>query len=163
MIALALRYWWAIAIAALLLALGAEHLRANNHKTAFAQFRLAVAQENARAEKRFRAEEQRRIAAVEEEAAHARAEQTILEGDVVRLADVADGLRNDLAEFRRRAARVACPANGSPGKPDTRALDLLADLYGRADQEAGVLAEYADRLRIVGGACERTADKVRAR
>lgn len=160
MITLALRYWWAIVIALLLAALGAEHIRANHHKTAFAEFRLEVVKANAKAAEAFRKEEQRRQAAADEEAQNARDEIKLMEGDVLRAADVADGVRDELAAFKRRAAARACAPIGGQGKPDTAALDMLSELYARADREAGELAIYADRLRIAGSACERTADAI---
>ena len=163
MIALALRYWWAIVIAALLAACGALYVRGNHYQSELAEYRAEVAEGARLAAEAARAEEQRRQAAAEEEAKHARDEKKVLEDDVVRLAGVADGVRDELAAFKRRAAARACPAIGGKSQPSPDPLDLLAELYGRADKEAGELARYADALRIAGGACERIGDKVSGR
>lgn len=40
---------------------------------------------------------------------------------------------------------------------------LLANVFGRADTRAGQLADYADKLRVAGEACNREHDSVSAR
>ncbi|MBY4945399.1 DUF2514 domain-containing protein [Cupriavidus respiraculi] len=61
---------------------------------------------------------------------------------------------------RRIADHVASsPAAGDPESPrgGTSAGDpigMLADVLGRADLRAGILAQYADAARIAGQACE---------
>lgn len=160
MIALALRYWWAIAIAALLALVGVQQVRVDRAQKALSEYKLEVA-ENARiAEQLARKESERMQRAYDEEAAAAREERAALESDVSRLADTADGMRDELASFRQRAKQDSCIAIRGKGKPSTDPLDLLAELYARADKEAAELASYADRLRQAGIACERAADKI---
>ena len=71
-------------------------------------------------------------------------------------------LRADLAKYvaadrsRTQAATLAGERAASSG-----ALDLLSDLFGRADDRAGKLAEIADDARIRGLACEAFADAVK--
>jgi len=154
--------WWVI-IAALAALAGVEHLRANRHKTKFAEFRAEVAVSNQIAADNAREEEKRKQAAAEEEAQHARDEKEALEADVVRLAGVADGLRDAVeAERKRRAAGRSCPTVRSAGEPGAAPPDLLPELYLGLVEAARATSDYADRLDIAGGACERTADKVRA-
>ncbi|WP_334070261.1 DUF2514 family protein, partial [Burkholderia cepacia] len=54
------------------------------------------------------------------------------------------------------------PAATTGGSAAGDALDLLANVLGRADQRAGDLAEYADRARIAGQQCERDYDALTA-
>ncbi|MDN7936447.1 DUF2514 family protein [Burkholderia metallica] len=68
---------------------------------------------------------------------------------------VADGLRKQVAELVADARRAGTAA-GSPATGD--ALDLLADLFGRADERAGELAKIADERGIAGQQCERSYD-----
>ncbi|KVK90357.1 DUF2514 family protein [Burkholderia cepacia] len=74
-------------------------------------------------------------------------------------ADVADAaansLRKQVAELVARTRDPAAPAGSAAAGG---ALDLLANVLGRADQRAGDLAEYADRARIAGQQCERDYD-----
>lgn len=160
MIALFVRYWWAIVIASLLALIGVQQVRLNNAKTNFAQYKLEVA-ENARiAEQVARQESERMQRAYDEQAAAVREEKASLESDVAKLADIADGLRDELASFRQRAKQDSCIAIRGKGKPSSDPIDLLSELYARADKEAAELASYADRLRQAGIACERAADKI---
>lgn len=82
-----------------------------------------------------------------------------LQGDDVLAAGFAR-LRGQLDAFiaavRRRAAED--PALTGRGEAAGPALDLLAELFRRADARAGELARYADNARIAGLACERSYD-----
>lgn len=79
--------------------------------------------------------------------------------DAAAAASIADGLRKQVAELIERSRGSAASARG----PATgNALDLLADVLGRADERAGQLAEYADRARIAGQQCERDYDALTA-
>lgn len=78
----------------------------------------------------------------------------------------AASLRKQIAALSARPDRD--PANSDPaparvgqGQPDTRALDLLAQLFTRADSAAGELAAHADGLTAAGLACERAYDRAR--
>lgn len=77
-----------------------------------------------------------------------------------------DGLLLDLQRFVAAAGRPAgshpAPAAGSAGEPGADPLDLLANLFSRADAGAGELASYADRLRVAGERCERAHDALTA-
>ena len=158
MIALALRYWWAVVIAALLAALGVQTLRLGSEQNAFREHLADDAIAKAAATERARQKEQADQAAYDQEAQNARAEKLALEAQLVGLADAGDRLRDQLAEFKRRArAAPSGAAQRGAGKPSPDALDLLADVYARADREAEILGRYADELRRVGATCERSA------
>lgn len=161
MIALALRYWWAVVIAALVAALGVQTLRLGNEQTAFREHLADDAIAKAAATERARQKEQADQAAYDQEAQNARAEKLALEREFAALAGTADGLRDELAEFKRRArAAPAGAAHRGPSKPGADALDLLADVFTRASDRAGEMARYADALRAAGATCERSADAV---
>ncbi len=71
-------------------------------------------------------------------------------------------LRRELADYltaHRERATAAAAANQCA--TDGPALDLLADLFRRADQRAGELAAVADNARTRGAACERAHDAAR--
>ena len=77
----------------------------------------------------------------------------------------ADGARTErdrlLADVARyRAAARAAQHSGTPiaGPTTGDALDLFADLFSRADQRAGELAEFADAAHAAGLTCERSYD-----
>ncbi|HYE70960.1 MAG TPA: DUF2514 family protein [Aquabacterium sp.] len=81
-----------------------------------------------------------------------------LDADLRESRRVAGGLRHDLQRFVAAAATRRggdpAPSGGSSIQPGADALDVLAHLFSRADDAAGELAEYADRLRIAGARCE---------
>ncbi|GER16670.1 DUF2514 family protein [Variovorax boronicumulans] len=71
-------------------------------------------------------------------------------------------VREQLAAYRAavRSATAAPPVAGG-GAPTTDPLDLLSDLFGRADARAGELARIADQRGAAGAVCERHADAVK--
>lgn len=161
MIALLVRYWYVAVIAALIAFLGAQSIRISALKSEHAGY-VAESEKAARlAVEQAIAEQSRRQQAYDEEAQHARAEKAELEVTVSQLADAADGLRDDLANFTKRAKSSSCATVRGSGKPSADPLDMLAGVLARADREATVLAEYSDRLRLAGIACERAADNAR--
>ena len=79
-----------------------------------------------------------------------------------RAAAAGQRLRRELADYltaHRERATAAAAANQCA--PDGPALDLLAELFRRADQRAGELAAVADNARARGAACERAHDAAR--
>lgn len=149
------------AFASLILLLGVEEIRISGLKTEMAEY-VSETEKSARiAAEQSLSEMNRRQSAFDEEAQHARAEKAELEATVVQLADAADGLRGDLANFTQRAKSNACATVRSTGKPGADPLDMLAGVLARADREAAILAEYSDRLRLAGIACERASDAAR--
>lgn len=158
---LLLANWKYVVIAALLALLGLQTVRISALKTEQAEYVLESEKAARLAVEQAIAEQSRRQQAYDEEAQHARAEKAELEASVVQLADTADGLRDDLANFTRRAKSNACASDRSKGKPGADPLDMLAGVLARADREARVLAEYSDRLKLAGIACERASDNAR--
>ncbi|MDN7411445.1 DUF2514 family protein [Burkholderia vietnamiensis] len=106
-----------------------------------------------------RAEEQRRTAAQSEIAKDANQQRTAALADAFAARAAAGSLQQRVDQLVAAARHPAASAGG-PAAGD--ALDLLADVLGRADQRAGDLAEYADRARIAGQQCERDYDALRA-
>lgn len=102
-----------------------------------------------------RAEEQRRTAAQSEIANDANQQRTAALADAFAARAAAGSLQQRVDQLVAAARHPAVTA-GSPATGD--ALDLLADVLGRADERAGELAEYADRARIAGQQCERDYD-----
>ncbi|ARL48226.1 hypothetical protein BOC50_36555 [Burkholderia pseudomallei] len=106
-----------------------------------------------------RAEEQRRTAAQSEIANDANQQRTAALADAFAARAAAGSLQQRVDQLVAAGHHPAAAA-GSPATGD--ALDLLADVLGRADQRAGDLAEYADRAHIAGQQCERDYDALTA-
>ena len=87
---------------------------------------------------------QTRIDAARRDAAGARSER--------------DGLRADLDRYRTAARAAAHPGSTAAGPPASEALDVLSDLFLRADEAAGELAQAFDLAHAAGLTCERAAD-----
>lgn len=150
---------WKLAVVAVLLALlGLQTLRVAELKQDAADQRAADAEARLLADRAQRTEEQRRAAAIALEASHAQAHIASLEDDLRRARTASDGVRDAAAGAAIRARTQSCAPSAGQGQRGADALDLLVDVLGRADQRAGELAEYADRLRIAGLACERSYD-----
>ncbi|KVP77549.1 hypothetical protein WJ92_02925 [Burkholderia ubonensis] len=146
---------WPYLLAALLGAAagaGVEHLISARR---LADVQAAAATTQVKAVEAARAEEQRRIAAQQEVAKNAAQQRDQARADAAAAASAADGLRKQVAVL---VAGARHPATTSGSQATGDALDLLADVLGRADQRAGELAEYADRVRIAGQQCERDYD-----
>ncbi|MBA9898520.1 DUF2514 family protein [Burkholderia cepacia] len=102
-----------------------------------------------------RNEFRRRLAAQQEIATDAAKKHDLAVADVVAAGRAADGLRRQVAALVADVRRAGAAA-GSPTTGD--ALDLLADVFGRADERAGELAKIADERGIAGQQCERSYD-----
>lgn len=74
-----------------------------------------------------------------------------------------DGLRRHAAKLASACAAQSGAAPASASAPASAPGDLLTDMLGRLDAAAGELAEYADRARIAGLACERVHDSLSAK
>ncbi|HGL6720498.1 DUF2514 domain-containing protein [Burkholderia contaminans] len=102
-----------------------------------------------------RNEFRRRLAAQEEIATDAAKERDQAAADAAVADAAADGLRKQVAVLVADARRASASAGG-PAAGD--GLDLLADVFGRADERAGELAKIADERGIAGQQCERSYD-----
>ncbi|KVH44545.1 DUF2514 family protein [Burkholderia diffusa] len=106
-----------------------------------------------------RAEEQRRTATQSEIAKDANQQRSAALADAFAARAAAGSLQQRIDQLVAAAHHPAVTA-GSPATGD--ALDLLADVLGRADERAGELAAYADAARIAGQQCERDYDALTA-
>lgn len=98
-----------------------------------------------------RAEEQRRTTEQTEIANDATKKADAARADARAAAVTADRLRQRLAQLV-----AGNPGATAPGSPTGDAIGVLADVLGRADKRAGILADYADAARIAGQACEQS-------
>lgn len=69
-----------------------------------------------------------------------------------------DGLRADLGSYRAATRAAADTSAAAAGETTGVAIDLLAELFSRADEAAGELAQAADLAHAAGFTCERAAD-----
>ncbi|MGU4696718.1 DUF2514 domain-containing protein [Burkholderia cepacia] len=150
------RVWLAFIIA---LAITAGGCYFKGHHDADQSATVADQAKQIRELKAERDEYQRRTTAQQENANHAAKERDQARADAAAAASAADGLRKQVAVLVERARHPAA-ATGSPTAGD--ALDLLADVLGRADEAAGELAKIADERGIAGQQCERDYDALTA-
>lgn len=77
--------------------------------------------------------------------------------DVLAARATANGLHDKANKLAKRLAERerACDTTFADRSKTTAGSELLADLFRRADETAGSMAEAADRARIAGQACER--------
>jgi hypothetical protein len=120
-----------------------------------AQARLDAARAQAKAVDDARIEEQRRTVAQTEIANAATKDLEGARADAAAANDVSGRLRQRVAELLAAGRATGNPAAAGSGSAAGDPLGMLADVLSRADQRAGVLAEYADAARIAGQACER--------
>lgn len=161
---------WLWLIAGLLVAIGGVEV---TRQVQVSSLRAEVATEKAgRADDRAKAkdaalrqaainakETARRLEAQQEVARAYETQLAAATRDAAAARDVSLRLSRQLAAFTT-AHRGASgnPPPSSIGPSAESALDLLANLFSRADTEAGELAEYADRARIAGQLCEASYD-----
>lgn len=152
---------WAIVCAGALLVAGVERTRGASARQALAETRLAAEKARADAQHASRIKEMAWQGLVAGVIADGKANLEAVRADAERAGDSEQRMRKQLADYRdavRRATEAAGPAAG--GAPAGDALDLLADLFGRADARAGELARIADERGAAGTICERYADAV---
>ena len=102
-----------------------------------------------------RAEEARRTAAMEEQRDLAQAKLDGLALELAAGAAVSDRMRRELDALRRRGGACSAAAtDGGASKPGVDAIGLLIDMLEGMESAGREVAEYADRLRIAGVACE---------
>lgn len=116
-------------------------------------------------ERAIAAKEQSLTATLEANAKESQRAQSALAADRDRARAAEHRLRDQLATLvnRYRADRApgANPAAAGHQPPAGDAIGVLADVLGRADQRAGILADAADRAHAAGLACERDYDAAR--
>ncbi|BEP44020.1 DUF2514 family protein [Variovorax sp. V15] len=149
----------ALYVCAVLLALlGVQTVRVAELQQAAAERSAVDAESHRLAERAQRAEEQRRTTAVTKEATNAQTQTAALDASLPAARAAAYGVRDAAYGAGGRARANSCPAVASARQLGDDPIGVLVDVLGRADQRAGELAEYADRLRIAGVTCERSYD-----
>ncbi|WP_059413456.1 DUF2514 family protein [Cupriavidus basilensis] len=156
------RVWIACALA-LLMAYGGgrwqqSHVDAATYQAKMTAAALDAARVQVKAVDDARIEEQRRTTAQTEIANAATKEMVGARADAAAANDAAGRLRQRVAELLATGRAAGNPAAASAGPAAGDPIGMLADVLGRADQRAGLLAEYADSARVAGQACERAYD-----
>lgn len=154
------RVWIALALAAFLAVTHLSSYRAGKAavREDFDAYRIQHEQLAREAERSAREKEQQLQKDFDDAAQAAREENDALQNDVVRLADVSDGLRDDLAAYKRRSSKSPETSDRGKSKQDSGASDLLSQLYLGSVRTNQELAVFSDRLRVAGIACERSVD-----
>lgn len=163
-----LTQWKFVVMAALLAVCGVQQVRISHAHADLARAQAECAEERTKAaetariaEQEARDEEQRREQRKQEIVDEAEGRTEIARAAAADAQLAADGLRGRLTAFTaavRGATKDSQPPERGEGKQGADALDVLAGVLTRADDTAGELAGYADRLRIAGLACEAYAD-----
>ena len=104
-----------------------------------------------------REETERRLVEKEKIANDAKAERELAQADARASNAVSDRLRERINSLARNSNN---PDTIDGSKATCATGILLAKLFDLADERAGELAEYADRARIAGQACERQYDSL---
>lgn len=115
----------------------------------------------AEAQRKAREEEERRRREHDEIAKEAAERIRQAQADAARAAAAAGKLRSHVAALARACGASADPPTAAGSAPATGPGILLADLFGRIDDRAGQLAQYADAAREAGRACERAYEALR--
>ena len=162
-------YAWQIAAIALGVLLAVQTVRLANaqrdHARAVGVFNAAAATAERKAREQsetYRAKEQELRNAHDKIERETQATLAAATAGADRAVAAGQRLRRELADYltaHRERATAAAAANQCA--PDGPALDLLAELFRRADQRAGELAAIADTARARGNACERAHDAAR--
>ena len=123
---------------------------------------LSAAVDQMKAIDRIRDEEQRRTAAQTEIANVAKEDADRARADARAAGDAADRLRQRVDQLlaAARSTKDSGVAGGGQDKPSGDPLDVLVDVLGRSDKTSGILADYADQLKVAGLACERSYDSL---
>ena len=162
-------YAWQLAAIALGVLLAVQTVRLANaerdHARAVGVFNAAAAAAERKAREQsetYRAKEQELRDAHDKIERETQAALAAATAGADRAVAAGQRLRRELADYltaHRERATAAAAANQCA--PDGPALDLLAELFRRADQRAGELAAIADTARARGNACERAYDAAR--
>ena len=124
----------------------------------------AIADQTAEAERQYRAAETAWRTQIEKEAQDGQTRIDQARADAAAAARTADGLRQQLAAYRRAAASAAeNPGTAPAGPPAGDAIGLLAELLAESDDRAGIYAAAADAAHAAGVTCERAYDALTAR
>lgn len=149
----------------LILTIGAGWLYSLNQRAAqihahYAVVLANIAEKTAKAAKAYRKQEQTWQKAVEKESENGKNRVLKAESDARRARAESDRLRGAYRNSLTAALTATATSSpaGSTGNKNPAATNLHSELFGRIDETAGELAEYADKLRAVGLTCEATSD-----
>ena len=115
-----------------------------------------IREKTAVAERAIRVTESAWRTAIDKEAEDGQTRIDLARRDAVAARASADGLRADVARYRAAARSATNSGVAAAGPTASGALDLLSDLFGRADEAAGELAEFADSAHAAGLTCQRS-------
>lgn len=156
---------WLATILALALAYAGGRWQQNAHDKATYEAKVAAAALDAariqlKAVDDARVEEQRRTNAQTEITNVAKQDADTARADARAAGDAADRLRQRVNQLlaAARATKDPVAAGSGQGQPVGDPLDVLVDVLGRSDRATGVLADYADQLKVAGLACEHSYD-----
>lgn len=155
-----------LGLVAALATAGIERTRAADARTEAAtarkdlsDYRATAAESGRMAERAQRTQEQTWRSRVDGVIQDGQQKIAAARADAVSAAGAERRLRDQLAAFRAAVrAASAAPAAAEGGAPAGDPIGVLADVLGRADRRAGILAAFADDAHAAGTICERHAD-----
>lgn len=159
---------WALGIAlvAALATAGIERTRGASARTdaatarqELAEYRATAAESGRLAERAQRTQEQTWRTRVDGVIQDGQQKIAAARADADRAGGAARQLQQQLAAYRAAVRAASAASAAAQGRaPASDPLDLLSDLFGRADSRAGDLARIADERGTAGTICERHAD-----
>jgi hypothetical protein len=156
---------WVIALTGALagaaLAGGVQELRVQGLKIDLVELRAEGVANTAAMEIAFRAAEQATQERVDKEAEDGKTRLDDAQRDADAARTAADGLRAERDRYRDAARAAANSGSTDDRAAAADAINVLADMFARADATAGELAAAADIAHAAGTTCERAYDTVR--
>lgn len=167
--AISITTWIAAGVVAAAVAVaGVQTVRLADEKAAHADTKTQAANARAEASRMFakaeteqREEYERREKEKSDAVEQAKKKIVVAAAARVRADRAYSELRDSTESLVARARQACQGADAGAGSADaTDPIGVLADVQRRADERAGILATYADTLRISGEACERSYDSL---
>jgi len=161
---------YALALSSLIALLSVKGYQLNTERTkhaqtvaAFADYRAAAEQASREAEAKNRTTEQELRNAQEINAAEVAALYLDLERSRAHARTASVGLQNAASAAATRA-RAQCTASTAAdlGTPAGDPIGVLGRVLSEIDDYAGAVADYADRSRVAGLACEKAYDTAKS-
>jgi hypothetical protein len=157
---------WLVVIALLGAVILGQRAQVSNAKAStaraqadFSDYKAAAAENRLLADRAQRTEEQRHEDTTRKAIDEAKQRAALATADAVGARAAGERVSRQLAAFTAAARRASAdPAAAGGSAPAADPIGVLADVLGRADRRAGILAAFADAARGAGTACERIAD-----
>ncbi|QIM49002.1 DUF2514 family protein [Pusillimonas sp. DMV24BSW_D] len=152
--------WKGYVVAAALAGVGVWVVQGWRYDAKISRIETAQATALANAQAKARQIEQASQAAIEEVAKNADEKIAVATADADAARNSAGRLRTELARLRR-ASENAVVASSGKSESGIDTIGVLIDVLEGVERNGREVAEYADRLKVAGFACERAYERLR--